>query len=157
MSHATSMIRRVALPLALLLSTAALNTAPAPTPAPEFIVVVHAANTMSSIDRDELSKMFLKKVVKWPDGTPVDPIDLASSVRSRIAFTSSVHRKSVPAVRAFWQQQIFSGRSVPPPEKRSDDDVVAYVREHRGAVGYVSASTSLEAGVKILDIKGVAQ
>jgi len=42
--------------------------------------------------------------------------------RIRVAFSKSVHGKSVGAVRAFWQQQIFSGRDVPPPEPFEPED-----------------------------------
>jgi hypothetical protein len=64
----------------------------------------------------------------------------------------SVLGRSVGAVETFWQQQIFSGKEVPPPVKASDDDVIAFVKANAGAIGYVSASTST-AGVKVIDVK----
>jgi hypothetical protein len=54
-----------------------------------------------------------------------------------------VLKRSVAAVRNYWQQRIFSGRGVPPPELDSDEEIVAYVLKHRGAVGYVSGSAEL--------------
>ena len=124
-------------------------------PARDFVVIVNSANPAASIERDDLSKMFFKRLVKWPHGTAVEPIDLSPSERARLVFTQSVHGKSVGAVRAFWQQQIFSGRSVPPSEKRNDAEVMQYVREHPGAVGYVSSELELQPGVKTLEIKGL--
>jgi hypothetical protein len=62
-----------------------------------------------------------------------------------------VLRKSVEAVKAYWQQRIFSGRDVPPPQFDRDDRVVAYVLEHEGAVGYVSGDTDLR-GSKVVPI-----
>jgi hypothetical protein len=47
-------------------------------------------------------------------------------------------------VKAYWQQLIFSGRDVPPPELESDDAVVAYVLAHRGSIGYVSGMAELK-------------
>ena len=49
-------------------------------------------------------------------------------------------KRSVEAVKGYWQQRIFSGRDVPPPELETDDEVVRYVLKHEGAVGYVSGS-----------------
>ena len=102
-----------------------------------FLVVVNASNPATSISREQLSQIFLKRVERWPNGAPVDPIDLAPSAPPRVAFTTAIHHKAVRAVRTFWQQQIYSGRDVPPPEKETEQDVIAYVRSHPGAVGYV--------------------
>jgi hypothetical protein len=49
----------------------------------------------------------------------------------------------VQAVRAYWQQLIFSGRGVPPVELESDEAVVAFVLKYPGAVGYVSGATNI--------------
>lgn len=59
-----------------------------------------------------------------------------AAVRER--FARKVLDKSPMAVKAYWNQQIFAGRDVPPLEKPSDAEVVAFVRQNPGAVGYVS-------------------
>src|SRR5688572_30929396 len=82
--------------------------------AQQFIVVTHADNPVTTIGREDLSKIFLKRTAKWPNGSAIQPIDLAANHQARIAFTGTIHKKSVGAVRAFWQQQIFSGRELPP-------------------------------------------
>ena len=123
--------------------------------APLFVVVVNAENPITSIDRDDLSRIFFKRDAKWPDGMLVDPVDLIESQPSRAAFSKSVHRKPVGAVRAFWQQQIFSGRDVPPPEESTEANVVAWVSKHVGGVGYVSSTLALVAGVKVIEVQGV--
>ena len=121
-----------------------------------FVVIVHADNPLRAIEREELSKIFLKRATKWPTGAVAAPVDLNAKQAIRAAFTKSVHGKSVNAVRAFWQQQIFSGRDVPPPEKGSDAEVLDYVKENPGAVGYVAASMPLVAGVKTISIEGLS-
>lgn len=146
-------LRRVASGLVLIAASAAAQPSSDRASTREFVVVVNAANPAESIDRDELSKMFFKRLVKWPNGVAVDPIDLPPAVQPRIAFSKSVHRKPVGAIRAFWQQQIFSGRDVPPPEKNSDADVIEYVSRNPGAVGYVSATQQLQSGVKAVEIR----
>jgi ABC-type phosphate transport system substrate-binding protein len=130
--------------------------ASAPAPPRVFVVVVHVDNPSTTIARDQLSKIFLKRANKWPNGNPVMPVDLASGSAARAAFTKTVHGKSVTAVVAFWQQQIFSGRDVPPPEKASEKDVVEFINGHPGAVGYVSAGAMLGDSVKTLQIDGNA-
>ena len=59
--------------------------------------------------------------------------------------------KTVSAVKSYWQQQIFAGREVPPVEKTSDAEVIAFVKANRGAVGYVS-DTAAVTGVRVLRV-----
>jgi ABC-type phosphate transport system substrate-binding protein len=118
-----------------------------------FVVIVNAENPVTSVTAGELSNLFLKKVSQWSGGLAALPVDLSESAPVRESFSRQVHHKGTPAVKAYWQQQIFSGRNVPPPEKSSVRDVVEFVRANRGAVGYVPSGTDVPAGVKVLDVK----
>jgi ABC-type phosphate transport system substrate-binding protein len=119
--------------------------------APAFLVVVHPSNEASSIDRKFLEDAFLKKVTRWPSDQVIRPVDLAPGSPVRRAFSAEVLNRSVEAIKVYWQQRIFSGRDVPPPELDSDDEVIAYVLKHEGAVGYVSAAASLD-GARVLGV-----
>ena len=44
--------------------------------AQDYQGVVNAANGASSVSKDELSKIFLKKSTKWADGTAAVAVDL---------------------------------------------------------------------------------
>ena len=103
-----------------------------------YKVIVNNANETSSLAKKELVQYFLKKTAKWSNGTPVVAVDQTEKSASRERFTLEVHGKSVSAVKSYWQQQIFSGRDVPPVEKSSDAQVVAFVKQNPGAIGYVA-------------------
>ncbi len=117
-----------------------------------YQVIVHAASPASSLTRDQLSRFFLKKATAWEDGRTVTPADLFEASPVRVAFSMEVHRKSVAAVKAYWQQRIFSGSDVPPPEFAADSEVLTYVRARPGAIAYVSAGAEL-AGVKAVQVR----
>lgn len=116
-----------------------------------FIVVVNDANPTTALPRSAVALLFLKRAA-WGDGQQALPVDQPEDSETRRDFTQLVHRKSVMAIRSYWQQQIFSGRDVPPPEKQSDREVLAFVRENPNAIGYVAASAVLGDGVKILNL-----
>lgn len=118
-----------------------------------YRVIVHPSVSVDRLSRSELSDLFLKKNERWPDGDRVFPVDQVETAAVREGFTRDVHGRSVSAIKSYWQQRIFSGRGVPPPEKASDRDVVEFVRATPGAVGYVSAATPLQ-GVVILRLVG---
>lgn len=114
-----------------------------------FKVIVNSSNSSAKISKTDLNAVFLKKMVKWSDGTPAAPVNQSKKSPVRDSFTTAVHGKSVAAVDSYWQQQIFSGRDVPPVEKASDAEVVAFVKANAGAVGYVSDGAPT-AGVKVV-------
>ena len=120
--------------------------------ADSFVVIVNDAGPVSALSAQEISDLFLGKSAKWSDGTAVAPVDLSESSPARASFTRRVHGKGVTAIKSYWQKMIFSGRAVPPPEKGSPADVVAFVRAQRGAIGYVPPGTPLGAGVKIVSV-----
>lgn len=111
----------------------------APAGAEEFKVIVHASNSVASLTREQLSRLFLKKATSWEGGGTVAPVDQTESSPVRVAFSKVVHKKTVGEVKSYWQQQIFSGRAVPPLVKASDAQVVAFVEGNAQAVGYVTA------------------
>lgn len=110
---------------------------------PEFVVIVHPDNAMRELSRDFLEQVFLKRKTEWEDHQPIKPVDQRSDNHVRERFSERVLGRSVTAVKRFWQQKIFAGRGVPPPELESDQAIVAYVLQHRGSVGYVSGQASL--------------
>ncbi|MEM8932593.1 MAG: substrate-binding domain-containing protein [Acidobacteriota bacterium] len=118
----------------------------------DFVVIVHVDNPTESIEPRTLSKMFLKKVKRWPDDTPVVVLDQDDDNEVRSAFSRAIHKKSVSAIKSYWQRLLFSGRAVPPDELPSDADVIARVAAEVGAVGYVSPDAELGEGVKILPV-----
>ena len=120
--------------------------------AADFKIIVNTSNPASSMEKGKISKLFLKKVSKWDDGGGVSPVDLEVSSDTRESFSKDVHGKSPRQIKNYWQQQLFSGKAAPPPEKASDDEVISFVKANTGAIGYVSAGASVE-GVKVLSIE----
>lgn len=120
--------------------------------AQEFQVVVNAANPISEISRSDASRIFQKKTKKFENGQGVSPVDLPADSPVREQFSQGVHGRSASAIKSYWQQQIFSGRGVPPEEKGSDLAVLDFIRSTPGAIGYVAGDTPLGDGVKAVTI-----
>jgi ABC-type phosphate transport system substrate-binding protein len=116
-----------------------------------FLVVINPGNEIEAMEKDQISRIFLKKITKWANGSDVEPVDLDSQSPVREAFSRDVHGRSVSSIKNYWQRQIFSGRGTPPPELDSDAKVIEFVSSRPGAIGYVSPAASLD-GVKVLRI-----
>ena len=119
--------------------------------AQSYKVIVNKNSSISSLTKDQVSKLFLKKVTRFTDGTTALPVDLVGDSSIRQAFSEDIHGQSVASVRKYWQKQIFSGRGVPPPEKTNDSEVIAFVESNPGAIGYVSDSAQT-GSVKVISV-----
>jgi ABC-type phosphate transport system substrate-binding protein len=126
----------------------ALTAMARPSSAQEFKVVVNAGAGVSSMSATQLSDVFQKKARSLPDGTAAVPVDLPASSSVREAFSQAVHGRGASAMEAWWQQQIFAGKDVPPETMDSDAAVLSHVASTPGAIGYVSAGATLPGGVK---------
>jgi ABC-type phosphate transport system substrate-binding protein len=121
-------------------------------PPPPFVVIVNPSNPTRAASRRFLSEAFLKKTTRWPDGDVIRPVDLVPESSTREKFSQDVLKRSVADVKSYWQQVIFSGRDVPPPELADDEAVVKFVARTAGGVGYVSGSAKLE-GVRTIAVE----
>jgi len=143
--------------VALVTSVALWGTSLAPAAEDRgYVVVVAASNAATSMKRQELARLFLKKTSRWSDGHEVVPVDLSVGSRARAAFTRGVlsveGMGQISAVQDFWLQQVYSGRSTPPVVKPTDADVIAFVAATPGAIGYVGAAPTAGT-VKVLTIQ----
>ena len=120
---------------------------------PDYKVVVNSTNTVSTLARDNLSRIFLKKTTTWPNDQKVVPVDQATNAPSRRAFSKAILAREPSEIAAYWNQMIFSGRGLPPVTKATDSEVLAFVRDNPNAIGYVAADAKLGDGVKTLTVQ----
>jgi ABC-type phosphate transport system substrate-binding protein len=117
-----------------------------------FKVVVNNGVHVQTMPKKAVSDLFMKRMTKWEGGANVVPVDQTDQAAVRDDFSRTIHGKPTAAVKSYWNQQIFSGREVPPVEKPSDADVVAFVRSTAGAVGYVSETAATD-GVRVIQVQ----
>ena len=141
----------LALLVVLALSAGGMTAAVAQSSA-GYRVVTHPNNSAQSVERNWLTDAFLKKTTRWPSDEPIYPVDQGADAAVRQRFSESVLRRSVFAVRSYWQQLIFAGRGLPPPELESDEAVLRYVQSRPGAIGYVSDRAQI-GNAKVLSVR----
>lgn len=115
-----------------------------------YKIVVHSSNPLTSVKKDEIARIFTKKSTKFSDGRKALPVDLPVESSVRDSFSKSVLGKPASAVNSYWQQQIFSGKDVPPPLKR-EDAAISFVLSNEFAIAYVSAGADT-AGLKVVTV-----
>jgi len=118
----------------------------------QYKVIVNPKNPVTELKGDFVRNVFLKKAKSWKDGGTARPIDLPTKLTVRERFTRDVLKKTPAQLKNYWNQQIFSGKAMPPPEAASPQDVIEYVLANPGAIGYLPADVDA-GGAKVVGIK----
>ena len=120
--------------------------------AQSFYVIVNKANPTNELSANDVSNFFLKKNTKWSYGQKIIPVDLSPSSSVRANFSAEILHKTVKTVQSYWQRYVFAGKGTPPVEKRTETEVVSFIKRNSGAIGYVSTKINTS-GVKIVTVK----
>ena len=94
--------------------------------------------------------IFLGKIQKWQDGKK---INIAALKKGDIheAFLNEYVEKSPDKFSSFWKIATVSGTGYPPKFFDSEADLVKYVTEKEGCIGYIAAETPHD-GVTVVTI-----
>jgi ABC-type phosphate transport system substrate-binding protein len=118
----------------------------------DFYIIVNKGNSITKISKSQLSNIFLKKTKKWNNSNEIVPVDLLSNSKVRSEFSKIILNRTVPQVKAYWQQNLFSGKNTPPIELKNDNEVIEFVKNKADAIGYISKK-NISDDVKIIIIE----
>ena len=115
----------------------------------ELVVVVHPANPVNELKREQVVDIFMGRKQNFPAGSAALPIDLAADSPLRSAYYRDLVGKTVPQVNAYWARLLFTGRATPPRVMPDAQAVLKSVRENRDAIAYLD-SKDVDGKVKVV-------
>ena len=115
-------------------------------------VIANSSVQADAISASDLKSVFLEEKNSLPGSGHVEPV-LAKGGPAHEAFVKHILGRTDSDLQTYYRSLVFTGRGSMPRMLDSDDAVVAYVAKTRGAIGYVSTTTSAE-GVRTLDLLG---
>lgn len=115
----------------------------------EILVVTNANSSLTTLSKNQISDVFLGKVVSLPDGSSPTLIDQPDSSPLREEFYMKVMNRTAAQAKTLWAKLFFTGRGEPPLKGNDDPDVKKLVSSIPGAIGYIERS-SLDSGLKVL-------
>ena len=80
-------------------------------PAAGFYVIINPQNPVTSVSRKFVMDAFLKKVTQWGDLFGIRPVDLRVDSSVRNAFSTELLKRSVSAVKTYWQQMVANKKT----------------------------------------------
>ena len=135
----------------LILATALVLLVSLPVLAGDVVVIANKNVAENALDKGAAERIFLGKKTTWENGDKIVPVTLDGG-DAHADFLKSCVGKTPSQFSAYWKQQIFTGKGTPPRSFKNEADLVKYVSETPGAVGYVSSGASVE-NVKVIKIE----
>jgi len=118
----------------------------------EVVIVVSASSPVTELSKSQISKIFLGKSRRFPDGSRAVPLNQSEGNSERDAFYQLVSGKSPSQVKAHWTKLIFTGRGQPPKEAANSDAVKDLLADNGVNIGYIDQA-AVDDSVKIVAIK----
>ncbi|MCH8497883.1 MAG: phosphate ABC transporter substrate-binding protein [Marinobacter sp.] len=113
------------------------------------VVVIGHPGGPDSISLNEVRDIYLNRSQQLPGGQRAAPYELPEGNATRQSFHQKVTGRNDAQLKAFWSQQVFTGRGQPPQELGADAAVRAAVASTPGGIGYISAG-AVDDSVKVL-------
>jgi ABC-type phosphate transport system substrate-binding protein len=122
-----------------------------PAGAGELAVVINPETPVNSLKKADVKKMFLGKKTLWENGENILPVVLKSGPLHEV-FLKELIEKTPLQFSMYWKRIIFTGRGIGPKSFETESELLKYVAETKGAVGYADASASF-GDVKVVPLE----
>ncbi len=116
----------------------------------EVIFIVNNSVPDETLSKADVKEIFLGDKVSWGNGQEIKFVTLKKSP-THMEFTKKYTRKSESQFLRYWKKQVFTGKGSMPKSFDSDGDMVKFVANTDGAVGYISPATAAQS-VKTITI-----
>jgi ABC-type phosphate transport system substrate-binding protein len=113
-------------------------------------VIVHPSNS-NALSKSDVVRLFLGKLSRYPDGSSAIPIEQKDNSSMRAEFASNFLNKSNQQLKAYWAQQLFTGKGKPPKAVDSSADVMKLVAENPALIGYIESGMADDSVKVIID------
>jgi ABC-type phosphate transport system substrate-binding protein len=115
----------------------------------DVVVVVSAKSVVASLNKQQVSDLFLGKVNAFPDGSQAVPIEQVEGSAERTEFHAKVTGRSASQLKAYWSKQIFSGTGVPPKEASDSGSLKKMLGTASNMIGYIDKK-DVDTSVKVV-------
>jgi ABC-type phosphate transport system substrate-binding protein len=116
------------------------------------VVIVNVKNPVETMTAGHIKLTFLKKIRKRWDNYPktIKPIDYFDNTMLRKSFYNNVLKMDLQAAERFFLERQYQRAEIPPKKVNYASQVISYVTENEGAIGYLPADIKIPSTVKIV-------
>jgi len=111
--------------------------------AADILIIAHPDVQSESLDRDAVSDIYRQRKTKWDSGETIRVVMLKTGA-THDAFVEDFVRTTPAKLKKIWKKVVFTGAGTPPKILKTEADLIEFVAETAGAIGYIDAATPHE-------------
>lgn len=115
------------------------------------VLICNPSVQESALSKQELKNIFLGKKTTWKDNSKAIFVIQKNAPVHKV-FLKKYVDKTTSQFANYWKKRVFTGKGASPQSLPSDQEVIKFVSETSGAVGYVSSGVGLD-NVKTIKVK----
>jgi hypothetical protein len=115
----------------------------------DVVVIASSKSSIPSMDKDQVSDIYLGKSTTYPDGSTALPIAQVEAESAHQEFSNAVIDKSESQLKSYWSKMVFSGKGTPPKELPNSGEVLKLISSNPSLIGYVD-KTAADGSVKVI-------
>ncbi len=115
----------------------------------DVVVIVNAKSPIGTLEKNQVSDIFLGKSATFPDGALAVPLDQDSSSGAHSEFHDKVTGKSGSQLKAYWSKLVFTGKASPPKEITGPQEIRSLIATNPNMIGYIDKGL-LNPSVKVV-------
>jgi ABC-type phosphate transport system substrate-binding protein len=136
--------------IVLLLISFAAITAFAPFQNAGGVVIVHTSNPTGDISASQTKLLYTRKIKRlWSNNKPIKPAAYKGKTALQSGFYAKVLNMTAEEVEQYFKQRQFANSESLPAEVATEAEMIAYVSDNEGAIGFVSAAAAEAAKGKV--------
>jgi len=116
----------------------------------DLAVIINADNPVATMTVSQVKLTYLRKINKrWKElNKNIVPLDRKTDCESRKSFLKEVLQMTSDDYSRYFTEREYQNAEAPPVKFSSDDEIIDYVENNIGAIGFVSKN-SIKSGAKV--------
>ena len=110
--------------------------------ADDLVIITNENVPTSVLSKDDIKQIFLGKKTTWDNGEKIIFV-VQTGTDANTSFLKTYILKNAYQFDIYWKKQVFTGKGKAPKSFSSEQELVQFVSQTPGAIGYVSSGTDI--------------
>jgi len=105
--------------------------------ADEVIIITNKSVPVDKLNKEDIKNIFIGKMTRWDDNQRINFVTLPKS-KVHEGFLREFVKRTPEQYSRHWKKQIFTGKGNTPKSFKTQESLINYVANTKGAIGYIS-------------------
>lgn len=101
--------------------------------------LIIANTTEKSLSAENIKQIYLGKIARWKNGDKII-LTVLESGKTHESFMNNCLNKKSRSFNLYWKQRMFTGRGVMPTSFHTEKELINFIKNTEGSIGYISDS-----------------